>query len=56
VTGDLGASMIALRQMAEHVGLDVVEPRDGCGLPAPDGFRKRDELLADEQPAPSDRR
>lgn len=48
--------MIALRQMAEHVGLDVVEPRDSCGLLAPDGFRKRDDLLADENAEQSHQR
>lgn len=48
--------MIALRQKAEHVRFDVVEPRDSCGLLAPDGFRKRTDLLADKNAEQSHQR
>jgi hypothetical protein len=41
--------------MAEHVWLDMVDPRIGCGFPVPDVLCKRDDLLPDKNSQQADK-
>ena len=44
----------ALRQVAEHVRLDLMKPGNGGRLRAPDALCERDELLADKDAKKTD--